>query len=146
MDCTEPPGATLETGSPDRGAAIMTGRWLAVVPLFLSLQIVGPGAAQDVEFDLTIDFDALHYESPDPMADNPPEGLVTRWDRHPRVDWSRPAGKSWETGPGLAPPPPGWAPRPAWGRFEQQDAWRRTAPAVLRARAEPVVRAGKQTR
>ncbi len=82
MDCTEPPGATLETGSPDRGAAIMTGRWLAVVPLFLSLQIVGPGAAQDVEFDLTIDFDALHYESPDPMADNPPEGLVTSGANH----------------------------------------------------------------
>ena len=94
MDCTEPPGATLETGSPDRGAAIMTGRWLAVVPLFLSLQIVGPGAAQDVEFDLTIDFDALHYESPDPMADNRPEGLTPEWDRRPRIDWSRRAGNT----------------------------------------------------
>ena len=96
MDCTEPPGATLETESLDRGAAIMTGRWLAVVPLFLSLQIVGPGAAQAMEFDLTVDFDALNYERSDPMADNPPEGLAPGRDRNPRVDWSRHAAKSWE--------------------------------------------------
>ncbi len=90
------PGASLETGGLDRGAAIMTGRWLSVVPMLLSLQIVGPSAAQDMEFDLTIDFDGLHYENSDPMADSPPEGLPPGWDRAPRVDWSRPAGKSWE--------------------------------------------------
>ncbi len=45
--------------------------------------------------------DALHYESSDPMADNPPEGLTPGWDRHPRVDWSRRAGKSWELDPVL---------------------------------------------
>jgi hypothetical protein len=101
MDCTEPSGATLETGSLDLGAAIMTGRWLAVVPLFLSLQIVGPGAVQDMEFDLTVDFDALGYENSDPMADNPPEDLTPGWDRHPRVDWSQRAGKSWELDPVL---------------------------------------------
>ncbi len=96
------PGASLETGGLDRGAAIMTGRWLAVaVPLLLSLRIVGPSAAQDMELDLTVDFDALHYASPDPMADNPPEGLPPGWDRHPRVDWSRSAGKSWELDPVL---------------------------------------------
>ncbi len=71
------------------------------MPLLLSLQIAGPSAAQDMEFDLTIDFDALHYESPDPMADNPPEGLPPGWDQPPRVDWSRPAGKSWELDPVL---------------------------------------------
>ena len=75
------PGANLETGGLDRGAAIMTGRCLAVVPLFLSMQIVGPSAAKDVVFDLTIDFDALHYDSSDPMADNPPR--VCRLAGHP---------------------------------------------------------------
>ncbi len=95
------PGANLETEGLDRGAAIMTGRWLAVAPLFLSVQIVDPSAAKDVVFDLTIDFDALNYQSPDPMADNPPEGLSPGWDRPPRVDWSRPAGKSWELDPVL---------------------------------------------
>ncbi len=95
------PGASQETGGLDRGAEIMTGRWLAVVPLLLSPQIVGPSAAQDMELDLTIDFDALHYENPDPMADNPPEGLSPGWDQHPRIDWSRPAGKSWELDPVL---------------------------------------------
>jgi hypothetical protein len=95
------PSASLEIGCLNHGAAIMTRRWLAVVPLILSLQIVGPSAAQDTEFDLTIDFDALHYDSPDPMADDPPEGLSPGWNRHPRVDWSRPTGKSWELDPVL---------------------------------------------
>ena len=97
----ETPGASLETGGLDHGAAIMMGRWLSVVPMLRSLQIVGPSAAQDMEFDLTIDFDALHYENSDPMADNPPEGLSPGWDRHSRVDWSRPAGKFWELDPVL---------------------------------------------
>lgn len=91
----------MEIGCLNHGAAIMTRRWLAVVPLILSQQIVGPSAAQDTEFDLTIDFDALHYESPDPMADDPAEGLSPGWNRHPRVDWSRPAGKSWKLDPVL---------------------------------------------
>jgi hypothetical protein len=83
------PSVNLETGGLDDGAAIMTGRWLAVVPLILSLQIVGHGAAKDVEFDLTIDFDARHYERSDPIADNPPEGLLPGWNLHLRVDGSR---------------------------------------------------------
>ena len=93
------PGANLETGGLDRGAAIMTGRWLAAVPLFLSMQIVGPSAAKDVAFDLMVDFDALHYDGGDPMADNPPEDLSPGWDQPRRVDWSRPAGKSWKLDP-----------------------------------------------
>ncbi len=94
-------GASLETGGFDRGDAVVTGRWLAVVSLLLLLQIVDPSTAQEMELDLTIDFDALHYENPDPMADNPPEGLSPGWDQFPRVDWSRPAGKSWELDPVL---------------------------------------------
>jgi hypothetical protein len=42
------PGASLETGGLDHGAGIMTGRWLAVVLLPLSFQIVGPSAAQSI--------------------------------------------------------------------------------------------------
>ena len=83
------PSASLEIGCLNHGAANMTRRWLAVVPLFLSLQIVGPSAAQDTEFDLTIDFDARHYERSDPIADNPPEGLLPGWNLHLRVDGSR---------------------------------------------------------
>ena len=108
-------GASLETGGLDCGAAIMTGRWLVVMPLLLSLQIAGPSTgaeetvapvanysvAQDVEIDLTIDFDALRYENSDPMADNPPEDLTPGWVRHPRVDWSQRAGRSWELDPVL---------------------------------------------
>ena len=91
--------------------------WLrfAGVPLLLSAQIVAAAAGgetskapagsyravQDVGLDLQVDFDALHYESSDPMADNPPEDFPPGWDRHPRVDWSRRAGKSWELDPVL---------------------------------------------
>jgi hypothetical protein len=67
----------------------MTGRWLAVVPLLFSLQIVGPSAAQDVEFDLTIDFDGLRYDNSDPMADSSPEDLSPGRNLHLRIDGSR---------------------------------------------------------
>ena len=92
-------------------------RWLqfASAPLLLSAQIVAAAAddakgnapagsyrtGQDATLDLEVDFDALLYESSDPMADNPPEDLAPGWDRHPRVDWSRRAGKSWELDPVL---------------------------------------------
>ncbi len=83
--------------------------------LLFSLQIVGANsgaeerdvaaesyrAGRDATLDLEVDFDALRYESSDPMADNPPEGLTPGWDRHPRVDWSRRAGRSWELDPVL---------------------------------------------
>jgi hypothetical protein len=89
--------------------------WFAGVPLLLSAQIAAAAAddakgnapagsystAQDAALDLEVDFDALRYESSDPMADNPPEDLAPEWDRHPRVDWSRRAGKSWELDPVL---------------------------------------------
>ncbi len=58
-------------------------------------------AAQDVELDLQVDFDALHYESSDLRADNRPTGLTPEWDWHPRVDWSRRVGKSWDLDPVL---------------------------------------------
>ncbi len=109
------PGASQEVGSSAQGAAIVMWRSLAGVLLLFSLQIVGANAGaeergvaaesyragQDATLDLNVDFDAVHYESSDPMADNPPEGLTPGWDRHPRVDWSRRAGRSWELDPVL---------------------------------------------
>ncbi len=88
---------------------------LAIAALFFFAQIVGANAGaeerdvaaesyragQNVTLDLQVDFDALHYESSDPMADNAPEDFPPGWDRHPRVDWSRRAGKSWELDPVL---------------------------------------------
>ncbi len=71
------------------------------MPLLLLLRIIDPSAVQEMELGLTIDFDALLYENPDPMADNPPEGLSPGWDQPPRVDWSRLAGRSWELDPVL---------------------------------------------
>ena len=106
-----------ESIEPDARISRITFDWrsLAGVLLLFSLQIVGADAGaeetdvaaesyragQDATLDLGVDFDALHYESSDPMADNPPEGLTPGWDRHPRVDWSRRAGKSWELDPVL---------------------------------------------
>ncbi len=102
-----------EAGTLARGVVVATWVRLAIAALFLFAQIVAAAAgdetskapagsyraAQDVGLDLQVDFDALHYESSDPMADNRPEGLTPGWDRHPRVDWSRRAGKSWELDP-----------------------------------------------
>ena len=104
-----------EAGTPARG--VVVARWvrLAIAALFLFAQIFAAaagdetskapagsyGTAQDVGLDLQVDFDALHHESSDPMADNRPQGLTPGWDRHPRVDWSRRAGKSWELDPVL---------------------------------------------
>ena len=95
----------------------MVATWvrLAIAAPFLLAQIVAADAGdetskapagsyragQDATLDLEVDFDALHYESSDPKADNPPEDLTPGWDRHPRVDWSRRAGKSWELDPVL---------------------------------------------
>ncbi len=109
------PGASQEVGGSAQGAAIVLRRSLAGVLLLFSLQIVGADAGaeerdvaaescragQDATLDLEVDFDALRYESSDPMADNPPEDSTPEWDRHPRVDWSRRAGKSWELDPVL---------------------------------------------
>ncbi len=97
------------------GGRVVPWLWFAGVPLLLSAQIADAAAddakgnapagsyraAQDVALDLQVDFDALRYESSDPMADNPPEDLTPGWDRHPRVDWSRRVGKSWELDPVL---------------------------------------------
>ncbi len=97
------------------GGRVVPWLWFAGVPLLLSAQIADAAAddakgnapagsyraAQDAALDLQVDFDALRYESSDPMADNPPEDLTPEWDRHPRVDWSRRAGKSWELDPVL---------------------------------------------
>ncbi len=107
--------ARPEAGTPARG--VVVARWvrLAIAAPFLFAQIVAAAAGdetsktpagssragQDATLDLDVDFDALHYESSDPMADNPPEDLTPGWDRHPRVDWSRPVGKSWELDPVL---------------------------------------------
>ncbi len=107
--------ARPEARTPARGAVVATWVRLAIAALFLFAQIAGANAGaeerdvaaesyragQDATLDLNVDFDALHYESSDPMADNPPEGLTPGWDRHPRVDWSRRAGKSWELDPVL---------------------------------------------
>ncbi len=106
---TAGPGA----GTPARGVVVATWVRLAIAALFFFAQIVGANAgdetskapagsyraAQDAGLDLQVDFDALHYERSDPMADSRPEGLTPGWDRHPRVDWSRPVGKSWELDP-----------------------------------------------
>ena len=107
------PTAGLEAGTPARGLVVAARARLAIAALFLFAQIVGANAGaeetdvaagsyragQDATLDLNVDFDALHYESSDPMADNPPEDLTPGWDRHPRVDWSRRVGKSWELDP-----------------------------------------------
>ncbi len=96
------PGASQEVGGSAQGAAIAMWRSLAGVLLLFSLQIVGADAGaeeRDAALDLDVDFDALRYESSDPMADNPPEDLAPGWDRHPRVDWSRRVGKSWGLDP-----------------------------------------------
>ncbi len=107
--------AGREARSLDRGVVVATWIRLAIAAPFLFAQTVAAAAgdetskapagsyraAQDVGLDLQVDFDALHYESSDPMADNPPEDLAPEWDRHPRVDWSRRAGKSWELDPVL---------------------------------------------
>ena len=109
------PSAGPEAGTPARGLVVAVGVRLAIAALVLVAQIAGANAgadergvaaesyraAQDVALDLQVDFDALHYESSDPMADNPPEDLSPGWDRHPRVDWSRRAGKFWELDPVL---------------------------------------------
>ncbi len=107
--------ARPEARTPARGAVVATWVRLAIAALFLFAQIAGANAGaeerdvaagsyragQDATLDLEVDFDALHYESSDPMADNPPDYLTPGWDRHPRVDWSRRAGKSWELDPVL---------------------------------------------
>ncbi len=93
-----------EADTPARGVVVATWVRLAIAALFLLAQIVGANAGaeeRDAALDLNIDFDALHYESSNPMADNPPEDSAPGWDRHPRVDWSRRAGKSWELDPVL---------------------------------------------
>ncbi len=109
------PTAGPWAGIPARGVVVATWVRLAIAAPFLFAQIVAAAAgdetskapaesyraAQDVGLDLQVDFDALHYESSDPMADNRPEDLTPGWDRHPRVDWSRPVGKSWELDPVL---------------------------------------------
>ncbi len=107
--------AGREARTLDRGVVVATWIRLAIAAPFLFAQIVAAAAgdetskapagsyraAQDVGLDLQVDFDALHYESSDPMAGNPPEDFPPGWDRHPRVDWSRRAGKSWELDPVL---------------------------------------------
>ena len=104
-----------EASTSVRGVVVDTRVRLAIAALLFFTQIVDAnagteerdvttgsyGAGQDVALDLQVDFDALRYESSDPMADNPPEDFPPGWDRHPRVDWSRPAGKSWELDPVL---------------------------------------------
>ncbi len=99
------PTTRPEAGTPARG--------VVVAALFLFAQIVDANAGaeerdvaaesyrvgRDATLDLEVDFDALGYENSDPMADNPPEDLTPGWDRHPRVDWSRRAGKSWKLDP-----------------------------------------------
>ena len=107
--------AGAEAGTPTRGVVVATWVRFAIAAPFLLAQIVAAAAGdetskapagsyrtgQDATLDLEVDFDALRYQSSDPMADNPPEDLTPGWDRHPRVDWSRRAGKSWELDPVL---------------------------------------------
>ncbi len=104
-----------EAGTPARG--VVVARWvrLAIAAPFLLAQIVAVAAgdeiskapagsyraAQDATLDLGVDFDVLRYENSDPMANNRPKDLTPEWDRQPRVDWSRRAGKSWELDPVL---------------------------------------------
>ncbi len=98
------PTAGPEVSTPARVVVVATWVRLAIAVPFLFAQIVGANAdteERDAAFDLDVDFGALGYESSDPMADNPPEDLTPGWDRHPRVDWSQRAGKSWELDPVL---------------------------------------------
>ena len=91
-----------EAGTPARGVVVATWVRLAIAVPFLFAQIVGANAdteERDAAFDLDVDFGALGYENSDSMADNPPEDLTPGWDRNPRVDWSRRAGKFWELDP-----------------------------------------------
>ncbi len=90
------------------GGRVVPWLWFAGVPLLLSAQIADAAAddakgnapagsyraAQDAALDLQVDFDALHYESSDPMADNPPEGLTPGWDRRPIASTGRGAPES----------------------------------------------------
>ncbi len=102
-----------EARIPVRGVVVAAWIHLAIAaPLLLAqAAVAGDGtskapvgskrAAQDLELELAVDYDALFANQPGDRGGAPPGNFRTARDLPPRVNWTRQVGKSWELDPVL---------------------------------------------